>query len=76
MSKTLKIHLWPLARGNHKGLSVEKYHIFTNKTQTIEGQDRGTHLSIFQNPETSQYAWNSTPIDNTNILQSLATVRR
>ena len=44
--KALKIHLWPFDQGNHKGLSVEKYHRFLNKTQTIVGQDRGTHLYI------------------------------
>ena len=46
--KALKIHHWPLSQGNHKGLSVDKYHQFINKTQTIVGQYRGTHLSIFE----------------------------
>ena len=76
MCKALKIHLWTLARGDHKGLLVEKYHQFLNKTQTIVGQDIETHFSILKNTKKPQYAWNSTPIDNTNILQSLATVRR
>ena len=35
MYKVLNITLWPLAHGNHKGNSVEKYHRFLNKTQTI-----------------------------------------
>ena len=72
----LKIHLWPFARGNHKGLSVEKYHTFLNKTQTIVRQDRGTNLSILQNAKTSQYAWNSAPIENTDVSRSLTAVVR
>ena len=72
----LKIHLWPLARGNHKGLTVERYHGFLNKTQTITRQDRGTHLSILQNAKTSQYAWNSAQIDNTDMTRILAAVGR
>ena len=37
MCAAFKIHLSPLTLGNHKGLSVEKYHRFVNKTQTIVG---------------------------------------
>ena len=43
MCRSLKLTFWSLARGNHKGLSVEKYHWFLNKTQTIVGQDRSSH---------------------------------
>ena len=74
MCTALKINFWPLARGNHKGLLVERYHSYLNKTQIISGQDRGTHLSIVQNSKTSQYAWNSVPIDNTDVPRILAAV--
>ena len=69
MRTALKIQPWPLAQGNHKVLSVEKYHIFLNKSQTIVGQDRGTHLSFLNNAKTSQYDFNSAPKDNTDILR-------
>ena len=72
----LNIIIWFLARQNHKGLSVERYHRFLNKTQTIAGQDRGTHMSILQNHKLSQYAWNSAPIDNTNVTRSMAALGR
>ena len=32
MCVALDIVFWPLSRGNHKGLSVERYHRFLNKT--------------------------------------------
>ena len=64
---TLKITFWTLARVNHKGNSVERYHCVLDKTQTICGTDRGTHHTFATNIKTPQYAWNTAPIDNTNI---------
>ena len=54
--KLLKLIFWLLSRGDHKGNSVERHYIFLNKTQTISGQDRGTHEMFHQNIKTSQYA--------------------
>ena len=72
----LGIIYWPLARGNHKGMSIEKYHRFLKKTQAILGQDRGAHELFLKNAKTSQYAWNSAPIDGTDILKKIAAVGR
>ena len=74
--KQLDINLWPLSRGNHKGMSVKCYHRFLNKTQTINDEDRGSHHTIIENSKTSQYAWNSVPIDNTDIPRYVAAVGR
>ena len=76
MCKVLKINLWPLARGNHKGNSVEKYHRFLNRTQTISSQDRGTNDVLHQNAKTSQYSWNSAPIDEIDIPRCVAAIGR
>ena len=76
MCIALKMVFWPLAQGNHKAMRVECYHRFLNKTQTIVGQDRGTHETFIQNAKTSQYAWNSAPIDDTDISRSMAAVGR
>ena len=76
MCKLLKLTFWPLSRGNHKGNSVERYHRFLNKTQTISGQNRGTYEVFHQNIKTSQYAWNSVPIDDTYIPRCVAAVGR
>ena len=72
----LKLILWPLSRGNHKGDSTERYHKLLNKIQTISGQDRGTHEVFHQNVKTSQYAWNSAPIDDTDTPQCVAAIGR
>ena len=56
MCTALKIHFWPLARNNHKGFSIERFHRFLNKTQTICSETRGTQLTVRENIKTSQYA--------------------
>ena len=76
MCTKLNLMYWPVARHNHKGVTVEKYHRYLNKCQTIVGQDRGTHMSILQNYKLAQYGWNSAPIDNTDVPRSLPAVGR
>ena len=68
------IYIFPLTRGNHKGYFVERYHSYLNKTQTIAGQGRVTHLSIIQNAKTLEYAWNTARIGNMDIPRSLVAV--
>lgn len=72
--KQLKITLWPLARGNHKGNSGERCYRFLNKTQTICGTDRDPHDTFATNIKNSQYAWDTVPIDNNSIPRCVATV--
>ena len=74
--KALEITYWCISRVNHKGKNVENFHRFWNKTQTITGSDRGTHAGFIQNEKTSQYAWTSAPIDDTDISQRLAEIGR
>ena len=72
----LGIKYWCLARGNHKGLSVERLHRFLNKVMTIDGNDMGTHAGFIRTAKTAQYAWNSAPIDGTDVVRSVAAVGR
>ena len=76
LCKFLQITFMILECGNHKGNSVEKYHRFVNKTQSIAEQDHGSNYIFFQNAKTSQYMWNSALINNTNTMGSVATVCR
>ena len=72
----LRIRYWVLARANHKGLTVERFHRFVNKVETIAGTDRGTHNGFVRTAKTAQFAWNSAPIDGTDVVRSLAAVGR
>ena len=76
MWKALKITYWCIARGNYKGNSVKKIHQFLNETQTITGGHRGTHAGFIQDAKTSQHAWNSAPIDDTEITQRVSEIGR
>lgn len=76
MCKILDITYWVLARGNHKGNGAERYHRYLNKVQTIEGNNIGTNTNFMRIAKTTQYAWNSSPIDGTDIVRSIAAVGR
>ncbi|GFH46278.1 hypothetical protein CTEN210_02752 [Chaetoceros tenuissimus] len=76
MCKILKVHFWPLAPGNHKGLSVEHYHRFLNKVVTISAEEQGTLHIIRQVYKLAQYAWNSAPVHGTDISRSLIAIGR
>ena len=70
--KCLQITFWNLSHINHKLNSVENCHRFLNKTQAISGQDRGSHGVYIQNAKTYQYTCNSDPIDDANVIHSIA----
>ena len=71
---SFNINHWCLSCGNHKINSVERYRRFLNKTQAINGNDRGTYDIYIQNYKTSQYAWNSAAIDNTDFSCCFAAI--
>ena len=75
MCKKLCLTYWVLSRGSHKGNYVNHYHRFLNKTQAIAGNDQGTHDVYIQNAKTSQYAWNSAPIDGTDVIRSMTAIK-
>ena len=76
MCKILQIPFWPLSRCNNKLDSVKNYQWFLNKTQDIAGQYRVSHDVFFQNGKTYQYAWNSSPIDGTEVVSIIEDVGR
>jgi len=68
MCDILRIKYWVLTRSNHKGLSVERFHRFVNKVETIAGTDRGTQNGLICTAQTAQFAWNSALIDGTGVV--------
>ena len=76
MCQSLNLNYEILAKRNHKGLSVEHFHRFLNKSVTIEAEDRGM-IDIFVHAGIAAgYAWNSAPIDGTDILRSIPAIGR
>ena len=72
MYNFLQITFRPLLHGNNKGNIIEKYYRFLSKKQAIAGQDCVSHDVFTQNTKTSQYAWYITPIDDTDMMCSIA----
>ena len=76
MRKALRINYEILAKRNHKGLLVEKLHRFLNKEITIAAEDRGTNNIFVAAGVAAGYAWNSSPIDGTDILRRFPAIGR
>ena len=76
MCDTLNLNYDVLAKRNHKGLTVEHFHRFLNNSITIAAEDRGTNDAFVPVDIAAGYAWNSAPIDDTNILRSIPAIGR
>ena len=76
MCQALNINYDILAKRNHKGLSVEHFYHFLNKSVTIAAEERGTANIFVPAGITAGYAWNSVPIDGTDILRSIPAIGR
>ena len=72
----LSIDFHVAARGNHKAVGVEHFHRFLNKAVAIAANDRGTNSVFVEAAHTAAYAWNSSPIDGTDIIRSVPAVGR
>ena len=76
MCSSLHLRLHPAAKANHKAVSVERYFRFLNKAVAIAINDRMDPTVWVPAAMTAGYAWNSAPIDGTDILRSVAAVGR
>ena len=76
MCDTLNLNYDVLAERNHKGLTVENFHRFLNKSFIITAEDRGTNDIFVPAGIAAGYDWNSAPIDGTDILHSIPAIGR
>ena len=74
--QALNVNYDVLTKRNHKGLSVEHFHCFLNKSVTIATKDRGSNNLFVPVSITSVYSWNSVPIDGTSIIRSVSAIGR
>ena len=74
--ESLKIPFDCAAKRNHKSLLVEKFHRFLNKAVTIAASDRDTLDCFVEAGISAGYAWNSAPIDGTDIIRSIPAIGR
>ena len=76
MCDDLNLNYDVLAKHNHKGINVEHFHRFLNKSNTIADEDCGTNDVFVPAGIAAGYAWNSAPIDGTDILRSIPAIGR
>ena len=76
MCQALNLNYDVLAKRNRKGLSVENFHRFLNKSVTIAAEERGTNDIFVPASIAAAYAWNSAPIDGTDIIRSVPAIGR
>ena len=76
MCKILDIKFHAAARGNHKAVSVERFFRYLNKLLTIHSNDRSTNQIFIETSECAAYAWNSSAINGTDIIRSVAATGR
>ena len=65
-----------LAKHNHKGLTVENFNRFLNKSVTIAAEERDTNNIFVPVGIAASYTWKSAPIDSTDILRSIPAIDR
>ena len=76
MCNSLSLWFSAAAKGNHQSVSIERFFKYANKAVTIATQDQAT-LSVWVLAILlAASAWNSSPIDGTNIIWSIPAVGR
>ncbi|KAI2508403.1 hypothetical protein MHU86_6077 [Fragilaria crotonensis] len=67
---------YTVSKGNHKAIICERFHRYLNKVQRIHAADCETFQDFMFGTIFAVYAWNSAPVDGTNIVRSYAAIGR
>ena len=76
MCRALNLNYNILAKSNYKGLSVEYFHRFLNKSVIVVAEERGTNDIFVPASIVAGYPWNNTPIDGTENIRSIPVIGR
>ena len=74
MCAALNLTLAPLAKFNHTAMRVERFNRFLNKVVSIATSDCGSPTVLEEAAFVASYAWNSAPIDGTDIVCSFPAI--
>ena len=67
---------YTVSKGNHKAIICERFHRYMNKVQKIHAADCETFQDFMFGTIFAVYAWNSAPVDGTNVVRSYAAIGR
>ena len=76
MCDALNLTFAPLSKRNHQAMRVERFLRFLNKVSSISSTDRGTSAVFEEASFVAAYAWNSAPVDGTDIVRSFPAIGR
>jgi hypothetical protein len=76
MCLSLRLDYILLSKGNHQGMRCERFNRYLNKVLKIECSKRGTNRVFVEAAVLAAYAWNSMPIDGTDIVRSFVVCGR
>ena len=71
-SLCIKFHI--VSKWNHKPVDVERFHKFLNHSQRISTEACGTSEPFVEVGIPTEYAWNASPIDGTDIIWSMPAI--
>ena len=74
--ENLLIPVHSVARGNQKAIINEGFHSYLNKIQKINSEYKGSLHKWLQGVLFALYAWNSGPLNGTDISQSTVDIGR
>lgn len=77
MCRSLKLPCKPGLKNNKKSVSVKRLFRFFNKAVTLAADQRGGDLKVtVEAVHVANYAWNASPINNTDIIRSVPALGR
>ena len=76
LCQNIGIPNYTVSKGNHKAIICERFHRYLNKVQRIHAADCETFQDFMFGTIFAVYAWNSAPVDGTNIVRSYAAMGR
>ena len=74
MCAALNLTLASLAKRNHPAVRVERFNRFLNKVVSIATSDQGSTTVFEEAAFVASYAWNSAPINGTDIVHSFPAI--
>ena len=76
LCQNINLPHYTVSKENHKAIICERFHRYMNKVQKIHAADCETFQDFMFGTIFAVYAWNSAPVDGTNIVRSYAAIGR
>ena len=76
LCQNIGLPYYTVSKGNHKAILCERFHRYLNKIQRKHAADCETFQDFMFVTIFAVYAWNSAPVDGTNIVRSYAAIGR